>query len=185
MQRRYISNPIGHCKIPIVPCAIEIYYRFLVTSPFEKYGVPVHIMAPCLPAVKQNQASFLKSEFFACLCSLCFKGRLSSYLGSCQLCEADLSWNSPEFRQQNEWKTCCNWCQLWSMKARSTIIFKGVKSPALIRILSSCDTVVRLIFLFSEKHELWVSVSKFCIKYSQITRVFYDSIIHGFGCFIC
>ena len=61
-QRRSVTNPRGHCKLPIVPCAYELYYHFLVTSSFETTGAPGSIMAACLRTVKENQASFLKNS---------------------------------------------------------------------------------------------------------------------------
>ena len=37
-QRRFDRNPIVLCILPMIPCANEIYYRFLVTSSFECVG---------------------------------------------------------------------------------------------------------------------------------------------------
>ena len=146
-QRRSVTNPRGHCKLPIVPCAYEVYYHFLVTSSFETTGAPGSIMAACLRTVKQNQASFLKNSslvYVHCVSKDDFPIGLAHFSCVKPICrEIHLSF----IDKMNERRVAL--VPVVVDGTRIDEIFEDVKSPALIRILSSCDTEVRKSFLWT------------------------------------
>ena len=114
-------EPVCLCKILMVHC--DNYYRFLV-RPWKS-----SIMAACLRTVKHNQASFPKNSspiYVHCVSEDNFPIDSVSF----HLCEADLS---------QSWVGAC--CARWKQDWRH--IYEGGESPAVIRIIFSCDTEVR------------------------------------------
>ena len=104
-------------------------------------------MAACLRTVKQNQASFLKNSslvYVHCVSKDDFPVTLSHLSCVKLICrEIHLSFVD----KMNERRIAL--VPVVVDESKIDDIFKDIKSPALIRILSSCDTEVRLIFLFS------------------------------------
>ena len=100
-QRRSVTNPTGLCEIPIAPCANKVYYRFFWCHHSKNTELVVTSWRPAF------ELGFISEELFGCLSSLCFRGCLSNWVGSFQLCEGDLLRNPAEFYRHYEWKTCC------------------------------------------------------------------------------
>ena len=158
----------------MITCGNQIYYHFLVMSPFEKYQVHGSIMAACLRTVKQNQASFLKNlslVYIHCMSKDDFQIGLAHFSCVKLICrEIHLSF----IDKMNERRVALMPVVVDGRKIDD--IFKDVKSLALIRILSSCDAEERkelLVCIYlptTEKYGVGLDksgCSLYCVQFAE------------------
>ena len=111
---------------------------------FKTTGAPGRIIAACLRTIKQNQGSFLKNSsliYVHCVSKDDFPIGLAHFSCVKLICREIYS---SFIDKMNERQVAL--VAVVVDGTRIDEIFEDVKSPALIRILSSCDTEVRKSF---------------------------------------